>query len=113
MCGVQAAADRVGQPWDVVGNPLASESEPEGRVEANTTPTSKPPMVSPSKTTTRYSPLKEASVQSAKVVRVNDTLQWTIIIETEELEDFSALAAILASLVSWIKSRLSDERSAT
>ena len=113
MCGVQEAADRVGQSWDVVESPLASESEPEGRVEANTTPISKPRTESPFKTTTRYLPLKEANVVSAKVARVNGTLQWTIIIETEELEDCSALAAMLGSLVSWMKSRLSDERSAT
>ena len=109
MCGVQEAADRVGQPWDVVESPLASESEPEGRVEANTTPISKPLMISQSKTTTKSSPLKEASVRYVVEEPQSDTLQWTITIRMDRCAASYVRDAIADSLSSWITSLRSDE----
>ena len=113
MCGVQEAADRVGQPWDVVESPLASESEPEGRVEANTTPISKPLMISQSKTTTKSSPLKVGLVQYATAEQVNDTSQWIITIRMETFEGFSVQDVIQAWLDSWTRSNYSVEQSVT
>jgi len=113
MCGVQEAADRVGQSWDVVESPLASESEPEGRVEANTTPISKPLMISQSKTTTKSSPLKVGLVQYATAEQVNDTSQWIITIRMETFEGFSVQDVIQAWLDSWTRSNYSVEQSVT
>ena len=108
MCGVQEAADRVGQSWDVVESPLASESEPEGRVEANTTPISSSLMAFQSTTTIEFSPPKGASVLSARVELVNGTLQLTTTIRVDRSEDYSAHDATRALLGSWIPLRTCD-----
>ena len=113
MCGVQAAADRVGQPWDVVESPLASESEPEGRVEANTTPISRKPTTFLSTTTIEFCDPREVGVLSVRAELVRGTLQLTIITRMETLGDCSAQDVIQDWLDSWTTLQHSDGQSDT